>query len=59
MSITKAKSFELLNENVDCFYWEYPEMAKFSLELFEHQLPIKSSFMRFAQGGLILTRMTK
>jgi hypothetical protein len=40
---------KLLKNYVDCFTWNYREMARLGQELVEHRLPIKSGFRPYKQ----------
>ena len=45
----KADLVNLLKEYIDCFAWEYHEMAGLSRDLVEHRLLIKASFRPYKQ----------
>jgi hypothetical protein len=47
----KQEIIELLKAYMCCFAWDYTEMPRLSMELIEHQLPIKAGFRLYKQGA--------
>ncbi|WCJ40022.1 hypothetical protein M5689_020960 [Euphorbia peplus] len=52
----KEDIIRLLHEFKDCFSWNYDEMPRFSRNIVEHKLPIKTDFKPFKQAS---RRMSK